>query len=110
MSMEKTVSDSDTRAKKRGSADKRKPTLKEPVMYLGPDIKGIAKHRSVYCESEVDSFFADKIKEIPVLGALLVPISESGKKMAELEKKEGIYRIYQAAVQKLAGKEDGDEQ
>lgn len=77
-----------------------------PVIYLGPDIKGIARHCDVY-SGEAGSFFDDKAEEIPVLKELLFPISEGGKKLAELKNGGAVCRLYKAAEAQL---KKGDEQ
>lgn len=80
---------------------------KEPVIYLGPDIKGIASHRDVFSDG-VGSFFEKKIEEIPVLKNLLFPISEGGKKLAELKNGGAVERLYQAAKDQLEKKGEAD--
>ncbi len=79
---------------------------KNPMIYLGPDIKGIARHCDVF-SGEAGSFFDAKAKEIPVLKELLFPISEGGKKLTELKKGGPVCRLYKDAEQQLR---KGDEQ
>lgn len=79
---------------------------KNPLIYLGPDIKGIARHCDVF-SGEAGSFFDAKAKEIPILKELLFPISEGGKKLAELKKGGPVCRLYQKAEEQLR---KGDEQ
>lgn len=79
---------------------------KNPMIYLGPDIKGIARHCDVF-SGEAGSFFDAKAKEIPILKDLLFPISEGGKKLAELKKGGPVCRLYQKAEEQLR---KGDEQ
>lgn len=76
------------------------------MIYLGPDIKGIARHCDVF-SGEAGSFFDAKAKEIPILKDLLFPISEGGKKLAELKKGGPVCRLYQKAEEQLR---KGDEQ
>lgn len=79
---------------------------KNPMIYLGPDIKGIARHCDVF-SGEAGSFFDAKAKEIPILKELLFPISEGGKKLAELKKGGPVCRLYKEAKEQLR---KGDEQ
>ena len=90
-------------AKKTGTKVPVKETKKKgknPVIYLGPDIKGIARHCDVF-SGETGSFFDAKAKEIPILRDLLFPINEGGKKLAELKNGGPAYRLYQAAKEQL---------
>ncbi len=89
-----------TEAKVPVKSAKAKETKKEPMIYLGPDIKGIASHRDVFSDG-VGSFFEKKIEEIPVLKNLLFPISEGGKKLAELKNGGAVERLYQVAKDQL---------
>lgn len=73
---------------------------KNPVIYLGPDIKGIARYCDVFSE-KAGSFFDEKAKEVPILRDLLFPINEGGKKLAELKNGGPAYRLYQAAKEQL---------
>lgn len=96
------VSESDTGKKTaaKAAAKTKNAKKKEALIYLGPSIKGIASHCDVYSD-EVDSLFADKINEVPVLKNLLFPISEGGKKMAELKQGGSVSKLYQIAEKKL---------
>lgn len=94
----KTETKAETKAPAKSA--KAKETKKEPVIYLGPDIKGIASHRDVFSDG-VGSFFEEKINEIPALKNLLFPISEGGKKLAELKNGGAVQRLYQAAEDQL---------
>lgn len=96
-------------AKKTGTKVPVKETKKKgknPMIYLGPDIKGIARHCDVF-SGETGSFFDAKAKEIPILEELLFPISEGGKKLTELKKGGLVCRLYKDAEQQLR---KGDEQ
>lgn len=73
---------------------------KNPMIYLGPNIKGIARHCDVF-SGEAGSFFDAKAKEIPILKDLLFPISEGGKKLAELKKGGLVCRMYKEAEEQL---------
>lgn len=92
----------ETKASARGTKKKGK----NPLIYLGPDIKGIARHCDVF-NGEAGSFFDAKAKEIPILKELLFPISEGGKKLAELKKGGPVCRLYKEAKEQLR---KGDEQ
>lgn len=90
-------------AKKTGTkvpVRKTKKKEKESMIYLGPDIKGIARHCDVF-GGEAGSFFAAKAKEIPILKEFLFPISEGGKKLAELKKGGPVCRLYKEAEEQL---------
>lgn len=103
------VSDSDTAKKSttaRVAAKKAKEEQKkEALIYLGPSIRGIANHCDVFSD-EVGPIFAGKIKEIPVLSELLLPISQGGKKMAELKQGGPLSKLYQVAEKKIGGEND----
>lgn len=76
------------------------------MIYLGPDIKGIARHCDVF-GGEAGSFFDAKAKEIPILKELLFPIREGGKKLAELKNGGPVCRLYKETEEQLR---KGDEQ
>lgn len=94
----KTEAKAETKAPAKSA--KAKEAKKEPMIYLGPDIRGIANHRDVFSDG-IGSFFEKKIEEIPVLKNLLFPISEGGKKLAELKNGGAVERLYQAAEDQL---------
>ncbi|MCM1245916.1 MAG: hypothetical protein NC293_09780 [Roseburia sp.] len=81
---------------------------KEPVIYLGPNIKGIANHCEVF-SGGAGSFFDKRAETVPVLKNLLFPISKGGEKLAELKNGGTVARLYQAAKDQLE-KGEADEQ
>ena len=58
----------------RTAASKAKEGDKEPVAYVGPDIKNVAINGTVYVGGLPEPL-QEKIKEVPALKGLLVPIS-----------------------------------
>lgn len=90
------VTETKTSARKNTKAAKKK----EASIYIGPDIKGIVNHCDVFSD-EIDSRFAEKMKEVPILKNLFFPISEGGEKLANLKKGMEISKLYKAAEQKL---------
>ncbi len=81
--------------KKQGETAKAKP-----VIYLGPDIKGIANHCDVFSDG-CGPRLAKICEEIPILRSLCVPLKDAGEKFVQL-KTGGIFsKLYQAALEQL---------
>lgn len=87
-----------------GAAVKKKT---EPVMYLGPNIKGVAFHCDIYSDG-VGPLFEEKIKKVPILKELLIPVTQAGKALTDLKTGGDICRKYQAAETILKESEKGD--
>lgn len=113
-----SVSESDTGAKesKKGSGAKARPaarTEKKPpakegaVMYLGPDIKGIASH-GVILSDGCGSFFDEVKEKCPMIRSLCVPLDKAPEKYAELKAGGAISKLYKAAEKALEETEKGD--
>lgn len=68
-------------AKGSGTAPKKvqkaaaKGSTKEAVMYIGPNVTGVAIKGTLYKNGKIPERLEKKIKEIPVLGSLLIPVS-----------------------------------
>lgn len=58
----------------RAAASKAKEGGKEPVAYVGPDIKNVAINGTVYIDGLPEPL-QEKIGDVPALKGLLVPIS-----------------------------------
>lgn len=58
----------------RAAASKAKEGSKEPVAYVGPDIKNVAINGTVYIDG-LPAALQEKIGDVPALKGLLVPIS-----------------------------------
>ena len=58
----------------RAAASKAKEGSKEPVAYVGPDIKNVAINGTVYVDG-LPTALQEKIGDVPALKGLLVPIS-----------------------------------
>ena len=58
----------------RTAASKAKEGDKEPVAYVGPDIKNVAINGTVYIDG-LPATLQEKIGDVPALKGLLVPIS-----------------------------------
>lgn len=71
-----------------GSAKERKGTVKGSatgsVAYLGPSIRGVVRTNTVFNNGLPDALDA-MVKEMPVLGALVVPVGELAVKRKELQ-------------------------
>ena len=61
-------------AEARVAAGKAKEGKKEPVAYVGPDIKNIAVNGTVYIDGLPEPL-QEKIRDVPALKGLLVPVS-----------------------------------
>ncbi len=95
------VSDSDTtkKSKTRNQLPKREAGAAKrdgAVIYLGPDIKGVANHGDVFRDG-YRSLFDGMGERAPLFGNLLFPIGEGTKKYAELRKGGPVARLYEAA-------------
>lgn len=98
------VSESDT-AKKAAAKTAVKKDVKSkaepgPVVYLGPDIKGIVNHCDVF-RGGCGSLFDEKVKEFPLLKKMCVPVKEAGRKMAELKNGGAFVKLYEAVKEQL---------
>lgn len=113
-----SVSESDTGAKKskKGTEAKARPAAgtekktsakAEAVMYLGPDIKGIASHGVILSDGRGSLF--DEVKEkVPMIHSLCVPLDQAPEKYAELKTGGAISKLYQAAEKALNQIKKGD--
>lgn len=81
---------------------------RETFMYLGPDIKGTAKHGQIFRDG-IDPALAEKIEKIPVLKDLCVPMDEAMGKFVELKTGGPASKLYEAAAVQLKAKGDWDE-
>lgn len=113
-----SVSESDTRAKKskKGSEAKARPAAKTEkktpakegaVMYLGPDIKGIASH-GVILSDGCGSLFDEVEEKCPMIRSLCVLLDKAPEKYAELKAGGAISKLYKAAEEALKQIEEGD--
>lgn len=114
-----SVSESDTGAKKskKGSEAKARPAAKtekktpakeEAVMYLGPDIKGIASH-GVILSDGCGSLFDDVKEKCPMIHSLCVPLDQAPEKYVEMKTGGAISKRYQAAEKALKQTKKGDD-
>ena len=55
-------------------ADLQQKKKKEPLMYIGPTVPGIAIKNRVY--EEIPESLKEAMKEVPEYGNLLIPITE----------------------------------
>lgn len=65
----------------RGTA--KKNSAPEKVAYIGPAIRGVVQPGTVFNNGLLVAL-QNKVKELPVLGSLLVPVQELGKARKEL--------------------------
>lgn len=80
----------------------------EPVAYLGPDLKNIAINGTVYTNG-LPKALEDKIKEIPALRGLLVPISQlAAAGVAITTKGTAINNLYNAVSVKLQEQQNNE--
>ncbi len=89
-----------TAGKRETKSKVEKKTKPEPVVYLGPNIRGVVSHCDVFRDG-CGSFFEEKAKEIPVLKDLCIPITAAGKKMMELKSGGAFCKLYEAAAEQL---------
>ncbi len=80
----------------------------ETLMYLGPDIKGTAKHGQIF-QDGISPALAGKMEKIPVLKNLCFPMDEATGKFAELKAGGPVSKLYEAAAVQLKEKGDRDE-
>lgn len=111
---EMNVSGTDTGKKvkvatpKKEKVEKEKTRQKKPRMYLGPDIQKVVRHGAVF-RDELDGKLQEKIKEFPALAALIVPMAEAGKAMAEIQSGGARSVLYRAVEDEMkGGNEDGN--
>ena len=78
----------------------------ETVVYIGPTILGVVA-KNTFFNNGLSTELTTAIKEIPVIGKLVVPISDYPKAMAQINKKEGVtYSFYQKALEHSQKKGD----
>lgn len=80
----------------------------EVLMYLGPDIKGTAKHGQIF-QDGISPALAGTMERIPVLKNLCFPMDEATGKFAELKAGGPVSKLYEAAAVQLKEKGDRDE-
>lgn len=57
---------------------------KESVVYLGPDIDRTVNHGTVFQGGELPGYLEEKIKQIPAIRALIVPVSRYAEVAREI--------------------------
>lgn len=50
--------------------------IAEPKIYIGPTIPGVARNNQVFEGGILPSALTEKKKEIPAIGALIIPVSK----------------------------------
>lgn len=61
---------------KRAQKAAAKSGTKETVMYIGPNVSGVAVKGTLYKNGKIPKKLKKKIEEIPVLSSLLIPVSK----------------------------------
>ena len=64
--------------------DKKKESVTENVIYLGPDIPNVVNSSTVFADAVLPDAVNEKIKELPILSNLFVPVSGMVEKVKEL--------------------------
>lgn len=64
--------------------DKKKESVTENVIYLGPDIPNVVNSSTVFADGVLSDAVNEKIKELPILSNLFVPVSGMVEKVKEL--------------------------
>jgi len=77
-------------------------TSKEPVTYLGPDIKHIAAHGTTYTDG-IPEGLKGKIEAVPALKGLLIPVSKlAASSVAIHTEGSALNNLFNTAAAKLA--------
>lgn len=64
------------------------------VVYCGPSIPGVAKQYTIYTGG-IPAQLAEKIREVPAMGGLVVPLGQLPAAMKSLRDGQGhIYRLF----------------
>lgn len=70
------------------------PKIAEPVSearaYVGPTIRGVAQHGTVYSDG-IPKSLQDAVAEKPLLGKLIVKLSDFSKAQTSIIRKQGVY-------------------
>ena len=75
----------------------------EAVVYLGPDIDRLVNHGTVFEGGELPEYLTDKIKEIPAIKGLIVPVSRYAEVAREITLPEGRFRtLYDTVKAKVS--------
>lgn len=72
---------------------------KEPVIYLGPTLYGVATKGTIY-NNGLPEELTNAIKENPIIGSLIVKISEANYVRAELKRNGSAYSIFYDRIKK----------
>ena len=65
---------------------------KESVVYLGPDIDRTVNHGTVFQGGELPGYLEEKIKQIPAIRGLIVPVSRYAEVAREITLPAGRFR------------------
>lgn len=65
---------------------------KESVVYLGPDIDRTVNHGTVFQGGELPGYLEEKIKQIPAIRGLIVPVSRYAEVAREITLPTGRFR------------------
>lgn len=65
---------------------------KESVVYLGPDIDRTVNHGTVFQGGELPGYLEEKIKQIPAIRGLIVPVSRYAEVAREIALPTGRFR------------------
>ncbi len=91
------IADVNTEAEAPAAAPEPEP---EAIVYLGPDIDRLVNHGTVYERGIIPEYLEKKIKEVPAIKGLLVPISRYAEVAREITLPEGRYRTLYDIVSK----------
>lgn len=73
------------------AAEPEKP--KEAVVYIGPTIERLVNHGTIYEGGVIPEYLEEKIREIPAIRGLIVPVSELAYAAREITREDGRYKM-----------------
>lgn len=86
--------------------DKKKESVTENVIYLGPDIPNIISSSTVFEGGVLPDVVNEKIEELPILANLFVPVSGMVEKVKELNQAGSFANTLYARIKAEIKKED----
>lgn len=75
------------------AVEKEAEEVKEDVVYMGPDIPGVVTHSTVFKEGRFTEALNRKLKEIPLLQSVFVPLSKFVEATKELKETGSAFSI-----------------
>lgn len=78
-----------------------------PVVYIGPTIRGVVQTSTVF-NNGLPAVVKEKVKKMPLLGEMLIPVADLGKARKEMAVKGSAVRSCYDKVAELLKKEGGN--